>query len=193
MQAIQTQYRGFRFRSRLEARWAVFLDQLGVTWTYEPEGFLLSDGRRYLPDFWIPCPEYHGAGAGYWLEVKGPSPSEEDLAKCKRLAQDSGHIAILVYGDINGQAFGQYSFDPVREAGVVTGVRLQHSNERSKEMQAFLHALQYDPAEQPFWSHFSIASRFWSGQQRGHLPEARFAQAIEAARRARFEHGESGA
>ena len=43
MKAIQTQYQGRLFRSRLEARWAVFLDALGVRWQYEPEGFVLDD------------------------------------------------------------------------------------------------------------------------------------------------------
>lgn len=51
IRAIQTTYKGYRFRSRLEARWAVFFDTLGIRWEYEPEGFELPDGRRYLPDF----------------------------------------------------------------------------------------------------------------------------------------------
>lgn len=29
---IKTQYKGYRFRSRLEARWAVFFDACGVKW-----------------------------------------------------------------------------------------------------------------------------------------------------------------
>ena len=36
---IETYYNGYRFRSRLEARWAVFFDALGVPYEYEPEGF----------------------------------------------------------------------------------------------------------------------------------------------------------
>jgi hypothetical protein len=51
MKAIETFYRGYRFRSRLEARWAVFFDALRIRWRYEHEGFLLSDGTMYLPDF----------------------------------------------------------------------------------------------------------------------------------------------
>lgn len=51
--AIPTVYQGIRFRSRLEARWAVFFDQMGWDWEFEPEGY--TDGRtRYLPDFWLP-------------------------------------------------------------------------------------------------------------------------------------------
>ena len=51
---IETEYNGYRFRSRLEARWAVFVDAAGIGDEYEPEGFELYDGTRYLPDFYIP-------------------------------------------------------------------------------------------------------------------------------------------
>lgn len=53
MRAIPTEYKGYLFRSRLEARWAVFLDTLGIRWEYEPEGLILSDGTYYLPDFYL--------------------------------------------------------------------------------------------------------------------------------------------
>jgi hypothetical protein len=39
---IETLYRGYRFRSRVEARWAIFFDVAGIPWQYEPEGFDLS-------------------------------------------------------------------------------------------------------------------------------------------------------
>lgn len=68
--AIETHYAGCRFRSRLEARWAVFFDTLGIRWEYEPQGFAatyrLSLGAGtfpYLPDFWLPS-------LGIWAEVK---------------------------------------------------------------------------------------------------------------------------
>lgn len=50
---IETRYKGYRFRSRLEARWAVFFDALGIKYEYEPQGWDL-DGKWYLPDFWLP-------------------------------------------------------------------------------------------------------------------------------------------
>lgn len=53
IKAIETYYNGYRFRSRLEARWAVFFDALGITYQYEPEGFVI-DGKTYLPDFYLP-------------------------------------------------------------------------------------------------------------------------------------------
>lgn len=54
MKAIETKYNGYKFRSRLEARWAVFFDEMGIKYEYEPEGFELSDGTKYLPDFYLP-------------------------------------------------------------------------------------------------------------------------------------------
>ncbi len=55
IRAIETEYAGCWFRSRLEARWAVFFDSLGLRWEYEAEGFDLgADLGWYLPDFWFP-------------------------------------------------------------------------------------------------------------------------------------------
>lgn len=52
MSAIPTLYRGIKFRSRLEARWATFLDAIDVEWQYEPQGYT-AGGVAYLPDFWL--------------------------------------------------------------------------------------------------------------------------------------------
>lgn len=54
IKAIETHYKGYRFRSRLEARWAVFFDSLPLRYEYEPEGYELGGGARYLPDFYLP-------------------------------------------------------------------------------------------------------------------------------------------
>jgi hypothetical protein len=68
LKPIETRYKGYRFRSRLEARWAVFFDALGVAWQYEPQGFSLPSGN-YLPDFWLPNHKY-------WIEIKGEQPTD---------------------------------------------------------------------------------------------------------------------
>lgn len=44
--SIPTTYRGVRFRSRLEAKWAAFFDLSGWRWDYEP-----LDLGGYIPDF----------------------------------------------------------------------------------------------------------------------------------------------
>ena len=66
IKAIETIYNGRRYRSRLEARWAVFFDSLGIRFEDEPEGFVLSNGMAYLPDFFLP-----DIGGGIFAEVKG--------------------------------------------------------------------------------------------------------------------------
>ncbi len=48
MKAIPTLYKGILYRSRLEAKYASFFDQIGWRWTYEP-----IDGNGYIPDFLI--------------------------------------------------------------------------------------------------------------------------------------------
>lgn len=60
--AIQTEYNGYKFRSRLEARWAVFFDAAGIQYEYEPEGFE-HNGVKWLPDFYLP-------ESGTYVEVK---------------------------------------------------------------------------------------------------------------------------
>ena len=73
LKAIDTRYAGHLFRSRLEARWAVFFDHLGIRWEYESEGFVLPDGTHYLPDFLIHTPQ----GERRWVEIK-PSHIKDD-------------------------------------------------------------------------------------------------------------------
>jgi hypothetical protein len=62
IRAIETHYAGYRMRSRLEARWAVFFDALAIPWQYELEGFHVGE-NCYLPDFWLPRLQL-------WAEVK---------------------------------------------------------------------------------------------------------------------------
>jgi hypothetical protein len=107
IKAIETKYGGYHFRSRLEARWAVFFDALGVEWKYEHEGFDLGDFGYYLPDFWLP-------DFKWFIEVKGtqqmiyegePSPME----KAEKLFIDSGNACIFFF-DIPRHAASQEWF-----------------------------------------------------------------------------------
>lgn len=94
MKAIQTEWHGCRFRSRLEARWAVVFEAMGIDWEYEPEGFVLDDGTWYLPDFLLHGikgdngHEYlsdndtietrDGRDGDVWVEVKPHASTDED-------------------------------------------------------------------------------------------------------------------
>ena len=83
IKAIETRYKGYRFRSRLEARWAVFFDAAGIDWQYEPQGFDLgSDLGAYLPDFYLPASKT-------WVEIK---PDVQDPA-CTRSIYLAGKVS----------------------------------------------------------------------------------------------------
>jgi hypothetical protein len=74
---IETRYAGHRFRSRLEARWAVLLDRLNIRWLYEHQGFETPLGP-YLPDFWLP-------ELNTFLEVKPGIWSSDEAYKLEQL------------------------------------------------------------------------------------------------------------
>jgi hypothetical protein len=97
VKAIETSYKGYLFRSRLEARWAVYLDVLGLKWEYEVEGYDFGE-LRYLPDFWL-------SQVRLWAEVK-PGPFDaEAVEKCRRLVYATGHECILLEGTPECRAY----------------------------------------------------------------------------------------
>lgn len=89
MKAIETVYRGIKFRSRNEARWAVFMDQIGVPFDYEPEGFQMENGLRYLPDFYL-------TNQKIWAEVKAEMPTPSEIEKAQRLTNESGLALVFL-------------------------------------------------------------------------------------------------
>jgi hypothetical protein len=99
IKAIETVYAGHRFRSRLEARWAVVLDALGIEWRYEEEGYDLGELGWYLPDFWLPK-------LNTYLEVKANAPTSEERSKLRRLVDEQN-----CYGSF-GMALGTEGTDP---------------------------------------------------------------------------------
>ena len=88
MKPIETVYKNYRFRSRLEARWAVFFDTMNIEWEYEVEGFILDDGTYYLPDFWLPQ-------KGAFVEVKASCFLADERKKCELLAKHKPVILAL--------------------------------------------------------------------------------------------------
>ena len=91
IEAIQTCYNGFFFRSRSEARWAVLFDLLKIKYHYEIEGYKLSSGDWYLPDFYLPV-------VNLWAEVKPFAPTVEEGVKCILLAADTGRGCLMLAG-----------------------------------------------------------------------------------------------
>jgi primase-like protein len=92
---IETHYAGYRFRSRLEARFAVILDAKGLHWEYEPEGFETPWGR-YLPDFRVELTP----GASCWLEIKPEvyTVTAEDMGRWHSLTRSSGALLVVACG-----------------------------------------------------------------------------------------------
>jgi len=73
---IATRYGNNFFRSRLEARWGIFFDELGIQFSYELEGYEINASERYLPDFYLPK-------VSLFAEVK-PFPNASDEAIVRR-------------------------------------------------------------------------------------------------------------
>jgi hypothetical protein len=166
IQAIETYYRGFRFRSRLEARWAVFFDHLKIKFDYEPEGYNLGGGLLYLPDFHLP-------GFKWWAEVKPEWFKSHEEDKAYAFAKQTGRSILLLDGPPNFQSY--FGFQPVRDGTAVHIEPLDYSLDVAAHTKA--------TAEGRLWGqpHF----------EEGVPPEEQFSpeyrEAVYAARAARFE------
>lgn len=84
--ALESTYKGVRFRSRLEARWAALFDYYSILWVYEPDVFNTPSGR-YLPDFLLP-------DIGAYVEVK-PAPLMFDFRAVRSVAEQT-HKEFLI-------------------------------------------------------------------------------------------------
>jgi hypothetical protein len=91
---IETHYKGYRFRSRLEARWAVFFDALQIRWDYESEGFELG-AVKYLPDFFLP-------ELRMFVEVKRDKANSNEIQKAKQLMLALGYPVLVTQGMPDG-------------------------------------------------------------------------------------------
>lgn len=99
--AIQTTYKGIKFRSRTEARWAVFFDVLDIEWEYEPEAY--SDGESvYLPDFWLPTYRF------FW-EVKGIEVFDRN--KVGIAVNATGRLVAVAVGQPKEPAIGSFQIE----------------------------------------------------------------------------------
>lgn len=192
IKAVETRYRGYRMRSRSEARFAVFLDALSIRWDYEVETADLGKDGWYLPDFWLP-------DLGIWIEIKGAAPTFDEQRKARALAIQSENPVYVFFGGMNA---------PTRAAGpyfrIAEGFR----------------ALAYGAIRHVDWARLPYPnySFVWAECYRCHgvgvvgvgpalevtggicpCPETKLAErgpnlnrAYEAARSARFERGENG-
>ena len=111
IKALETSYRGHRFRSRLEARWAVFFDAIGWAWEYEPQGYALRGGLCYLPDFLVE--------GDYFVEVKPALPTDEEKTKALRLAKGLNSTVVFGIGppDAKEIAYGLGGYSYAADGG----------------------------------------------------------------------------
>jgi hypothetical protein len=172
IRAIPTQYRGFAFRSRLEARWAVFLDVCGIPWRYEDQGYDL-DGLRYLPDFWLPEEDS-------FLEVKANRAAFMDQEeKFDRLRKASGKSVLVLHSEPVGQAVDEI----LKISCAVFPAKSGSWHYASMAVCPICHRVALD-----------LFSRPWpcSCHLVGHPDhaEGRLSLALKAAQQARFEYGE---
>ena len=116
---IETFYNGYHFRSRLEARWAVFFDAAKIKYHYEPEGFVLYDGTQYLPDFYLDDFELY-------VEIKPFDKSVVSYVgdgnkweqKCKAFRDSTDKAILLCYGDPAENSFYMlFAFDVTDSGG----------------------------------------------------------------------------
>lgn len=177
IQAIETVYNNYRFRSRLEARWAVYFHAMGWDFEYEKEGYDLG-GAFYLPDFWLPL-------VSMWAEVKPDRFSAMELEKCRLLTQGTKFPCLMLSGLPQARAYPAWTWiehpiygsedDPFEVIG-----------QRPETLEIVEYVVSnlkgYAQRERRFYCNPSELPWHWEGMQ----------GAIDAARQVRFEHGEHG-
>lgn len=99
IKAKPTLYNAINFRSRLEARWAVFFDNLGIDYDYEPETFKVPNGDQYTPDFYLPHVYGRDEKKGIFLEIKHGDWSKTDDKKIESVFKGSDQYIFLMIGE----------------------------------------------------------------------------------------------
>ena len=219
IKAIPTKYSGITFRSRLEARWAVFFDALGIEWEYEAEGYEIEYGNGnvyYLPDFRLKNVQFERDNTLHdvHVEVKGCDD---------RLRADGNKIYCAIDFAMTPVSSGLLLLGPVPKppefAEMVYHQILYHRKGVEAALVAFHQALRLDrPSEWVASWRLRLSPDQWEidfsscdlpdcsveaaihyqtwkqdGKTRGSYPDENLVKAYSAARGARFEHGHSGA
>ncbi len=169
LKPIETLYNGYRFRSRLEARWAVFFDALDIEYEYEPEGYDLGPAGWYLPDFYL-------RHQNCYAEIKPRGRLMYNL-KCDRLSFYSERTVLHIGGNPWPGEYGIIVYDS--------------ENGNYTELMGF--ALDEEGGLWCADDDWSICLNPTEESSHGSVLHDRPAllRAYEEARRARFEHGET--
>lgn len=208
IKAIETEYNGYKFRSRLEARWAVFFDAMGIEYEYEPEGYEGFCGKKYLPDFRLPGEN------NLLVEVKGSDDQlEKDWDKISAAIDFDSTPAgngLLILGQIpNPEKIGWGSIPVFTYLECRKGVSCKYAAFKMKYNKyhdsniaigsdAIMRAVYYFPYKDDYSAYgcdmpecVSTKERFISENTVLSSNFASLKEAYKAARQARFEHGET--
>lgn len=189
---LETRYAGYRFRSRIEARWAVFFTRLGLDWQYEQQGFRVGrEQLPYLPDFYLP-------DQALYVEVKPAYADQVDPEGVHRWETFAGEVvtswpserAAIFCGPIPDPEKVNASGPPKSTRWYDDGIYVTGD-------------CHYAWCACPAGRHFDIQFEGRGGRILCGCPRAlddryqtaddtRILNAYAAARSARFEHGESG-
>ena len=185
IKAIETRYAGCRFRSRLEARWAVFFTTLHIPWEYEPQGFMIN-GTPYLPDFYLPQQKL-------WVEIKpGPAAELDPTGNEKwnafsRRIEFIGCRAAIFEGNIPAPTEHRWRDND-------RGLRISTHDDQDYAWCACRTGQHFDIQFEGRSARIKCGCPGYEPGGRGHDAYGfLIEEAYAAARSARFEHGESGA
>lgn len=173
LSAISTRYDGYKFRSRLEARWAVFFNTLNIDYQYEKEGYELPSGELYLPDFYLPDIGLRSTEkSNLWVEIKGEYSKDEWDTFSEFLKAKNENGAFLT-GDVTNDWNVEANYEAPRWDNFMIFVKCTDCGR-----------IKYEFSEGNYMSCESCG-----GKCEYDNPDIE--TAVENARSARFEHGES--
>ena len=100
IKAKPTVYKNIQFRSRLEAKWAIFFDEMGITYRYEPGIYKVPINgyfMKYCPDFaLLNVKTQQEIRQPLYVEVKGVNHYREIYENDRKILESFGSSNSLI-------------------------------------------------------------------------------------------------
>ena len=184
IKAIETIYNGYRFRSRLEARWAVYFDSLDIKYEYEHEGYQLPTGDLYLPDFVLPELDVH-------VEVKPNGDlTFDEMHKIVNFVISSGKELLLIVGSPTDEMM--FLIDPDHASFLSEEMEVVPAYQDEVELRGLFFESSGDYCHVAFGVAPRCAGLTFVYKSIPPNDDYRLHAALLEAKQARFEHGETG-